>query len=102
MAAAPKWKVYSPDVEYVASCKHAEDAACLVALYGDGATIRFEHYRFVWSEGEEDQPAQDSYDFVAEVCQKRVAELRRRTVCSIKGIAGARRLCQVHNFDYQI
>lgn len=68
MASAPRWKVYNPQGEYVAACKHVEDAACLVAFYGDGATIRDGHgiRGIVWHEGKEGQPAAESYDHVAE------------------------------------
>lgn len=40
MAAAPRWKVYTPQGEYEGSVKHLESAAALVASMGDGATIR--------------------------------------------------------------
>ena len=71
MANAPRFKVYTPDGEYVASCKHAEDAAALVALYGDGATIRAGHSRrdILWHEGFQGQPAAESYDFVARTAE---------------------------------
>ena len=67
MASAPKYKVFNPSGEYVASCKHAEDAAAVVALYGDGAQIRTSHSKrdTVWVEGEESDSAANSVDFVA-------------------------------------
>lgn len=71
MAGSPQLKVYSPSGEYVASCKHAEDAAALVSLYGDGATIRVGHRRTVWTEGAELQSAAESYDYVALVVGSR-------------------------------
>lgn len=66
MAASPRYKVFNPEGEYVASCKHIEDAAALVANYGNGATIRDGHSpkNAVWTEGKESQPAAESYDFV--------------------------------------
>lgn len=83
MAATPKWKVYSALGEYVAACKHAEDAACLVALYGDGATIRLGHNLICWREGgeieaETGEPiaASQSYDYVASVCEGRALQRR--------------------------
>lgn len=73
MASAPTLKIYSPDGEYVAACKYATDAAALMALYGDGATIRDGHSKrsTVWTEGAEDQPAAESYDHVHDVVQQR-------------------------------
>lgn len=65
MAASPRLKIYNPAGDYVAACKHGEDAACLMAFYGDGATIRSGHSKIVWTEGGEAQPAGESYDFVA-------------------------------------
>lgn len=66
MAQSPKYKVYDADGVYQASCKEPEACACLMALYGDGATIRLGHGKVVWVEGHEDQPASESWDFVAE------------------------------------
>jgi hypothetical protein len=71
MAESPKYKVYNRHGEYVAACKHAEDAAALVALYGDGATIKHGHRTIVWCEGAESQPAGKSYDFVAQKVYER-------------------------------
>lgn len=65
MSASPSLKIYSADGEYVASCKYCEDAAALVAMHGDGTTIRHGHSNIVWTEGKETQPASESYDFVA-------------------------------------
>ena len=83
MAASPKWKVYSPENEYVAACKHVEDAAAVVALRGDGATIREGHTKatIVWIEGT-DGHAGDSYDAVVDrvsaVCERRALDWPRR------------------------
>ena len=66
MAAAPQYKIYTASGEYVAACKHPNDAGAIINLYGDGATIRNGHKMIVWREGHEAQPAGDSYDFVAE------------------------------------
>lgn len=71
MAASPRWKVYSPTSEYVAACRYVEDAAAVVALYGNGASIRDDHGRKVWIEGS-DGDAGESYDHVAEVVRERV------------------------------
>lgn len=67
----PRLKIYNPQGEYVAACKHAEDAACLVALYGNGATIRYDHSKVVWREGAEQFSASESYDRVADVVTAR-------------------------------
>lgn len=69
--ATPVLKIYNPQGEYVAACKFGEDAACLMALYGDGATVRYEHKLTLWTEGEEDFPAGESYDRVNAVMEGR-------------------------------
>ena len=51
MAASPRWKVYGPNGEYVASCKYVSDAALLVSNYRDGAVIKDRHKKIVWREG---------------------------------------------------
>ncbi len=71
MARAPKYKIYSAEKEYVACCKRPDDAGAIVALYGDGATIRLGHNTVLWCEGNESQPAGESYDYVAEICWAR-------------------------------
>lgn len=77
MAASPFWKVYQAK-EYRAACKYVEDAAALVAFLGDGAQIRAEHTLVLWHEGQESQPAAESYDHVAEVVSKRLQEHRAK------------------------
>lgn len=72
MASTPRLKVYNADGEYVASFKHAEDAAILVAGLGDNTTIRDGHKFIVWDEGHEIQPAMESYDLVAECVYARM------------------------------
>ena len=68
MAGAPHWKVYNAVNEYVAACKFVEDAAAVVSLYSDGATIRNGHAKrdTVWTEGA-DGAAGESYDHVRQV-----------------------------------
>jgi hypothetical protein len=73
----PQFKVYNPKRLYVAACKYAEDAACLVALYGDGASIRWGHNEVVWVEGI-DGHAGDSYDEAAALAWARVDARRER------------------------
>jgi hypothetical protein len=74
MAGAPQFKVYNPSGDYVAACKHGEDAAAIVAGYGDGATIRDGHSKrdIVWTEGAESFPAGESYDGVALLIAERI------------------------------
>ncbi len=45
---------------------HAEDAAGFVAFLGDGAVVKYRG-KVVWTEGQEKQPAGESYDFAAGV-----------------------------------
>ena len=66
MAQGPQFKVYDADGSYQAACKNTALAAAVVALLGDGATVRYQHKRVLWTEGEEDAPAGDSYDLAAE------------------------------------
>lgn len=75
MAASPQWKVYLGK-DYRAACKYIEEAACLVSFLGDGATIRADHALIVWREGQEDQPASESYDHVTQVVHARLDQLR--------------------------
>jgi hypothetical protein len=72
MAKTPEFKVYKDSGEYVAACKYPEDAAAIVASYGDGATIRLGHRRVIWQEGSETQPAGESYDYVYQVVMDRI------------------------------
>ncbi len=76
MASAPQLKIYTRHKEYVGCVKYAEDAAAVVGLYGDGATIRDGHRvkDIVWTEGVEEQLASESVDFVAEVVYRRILE----------------------------
>jgi len=66
VAAAPRFKVYTSDGEYVAACRYIEDAAAVVGLRGAG-TIRDGHHTVVWREGNEETSAADSYDTVTAV-----------------------------------
>ncbi len=68
MAAAPQWKVYDSNGVYQAACKEIEAAACLVSLYGDGATIRKHHGPVVFTEGVDEA---DGYDAVASLVYSR-------------------------------
>jgi hypothetical protein len=75
MSAAPRFKVYTKDGEYVAACKYAGDAAAVISgTLGEGATIRDGHTKksIVWTEGV-DGCAGESYDHVADIVETRVA-----------------------------
>jgi hypothetical protein len=76
MAASPRWKVYTYDGEYVASCTHPLYAAMIVAGIGHaGTTIRDGHQKrkTVFTDGAvladgSIADAAESYDRVAEMC----------------------------------
>jgi hypothetical protein len=73
MGATPVWKVYDAEGNYQASCKEPEAAAAVVAIYGEGARIKYDHAVVVWREGEcGDGWAGNSYDEVAQVVRERV------------------------------
>ena len=72
MAAAPNWKVYTSEGDYEAACKNPESAAVLASWLGDGATVRLGHRFTVWTEGSEQQPAAESWDFAAGLMLTRV------------------------------
>lgn len=67
-------KVYDGNGNFLASCVDSGSAAAVVALAGDGATIRNGHAKknVIWAEGNEAQPATESYDFVALTIHDRV------------------------------
>ena len=75
MAGTPRFKVYAADGEYRAAFKYPEDAAALIAMLGDGSTIRDGHDRrdIAWNEGREAQPASESYDYVEQVVRERTS-----------------------------
>lgn len=80
---SPFWKVYNPEKKYIAAFVHAADAASLVALYGDGTTIRADHRLIMWTEGKESQPAAESYDHVHTTCHKRLQAYREKKLGQI-------------------
>lgn len=71
MAQSPIWKIYTPDGQYEASAKHLETAAAIVSVLGEGATVRLQHGKVVWTEGEEVIPAYESYDIAADIMSER-------------------------------
>lgn len=76
MASTPHLKIYHPHHGYIGCVKFGEDAAALVALNGDGATIRDGHSKkdTVWTEGAEEFSAAESYDRAAAVIAARIEE----------------------------
>lgn len=52
-----------------------EDAAMFVACLGEGSYITDPNGTVLWSEGEEDQSASDSYDQCADTVRERHARL---------------------------
>lgn len=77
MASIFDYKVFNKAGEYIASCKHVEDAAVIVSVQGNGASIRLKHRKTwtLWMEGAELQPAGESYDFVATTANERLKKL---------------------------
>jgi len=72
---SPKYKVYDNDGQYVASCKHLEDAAILVGIgYPDRGTVRLGHGRTLWTNGV-DGNASESYDGAAQVMADRETKI---------------------------
>jgi phytoene dehydrogenase-like protein len=73
MAASPQWKIFSPDGEYVASTKYAEDAAVLAAAR-EGTVVKYQRYLAVWTEGSEEFSAGESYDRASQVMNQRAVD----------------------------
>ncbi len=71
MSGTPKWKVYTESGEYIAACKYPSDAAAIVGL-SNGGTVRYDHKRIVWCEGQEAVEASQSYDEAAEIMLSRI------------------------------
>lgn len=90
MAASPQFKVYNAAGAYMAATKEPEAAGALCAFYGDGATIRYGHTCVLWREGQEDVPASESYDVVAETCYARVAAFQKAAYGRVYGTGGGR------------
>ena len=72
MAAAPALKIYTPEGEYVAAVKEVMGAAVLVAVYGEGSTVRMGHSKkmILWTQGV-DGDAGESYDTTGEIMAQR-------------------------------
>lgn len=76
MAAAPEFKVYNLVNEYLGAVKRLEDAAVLVSVQGEGATIRYGHDAVLWIEGSEGWSAGESYDQTAAICAERLEYIK--------------------------
>ncbi|MGI9306586.1 MAG: hypothetical protein ACR2P5_04700 [Gammaproteobacteria bacterium] len=85
MAASPKFKVYVHG-KYIAACKHPEDAAAIIAAYGQGQ-IRLDHRHVLFEQGKDEPDATDSYDAVATLALKRCHEIDRETFIKAHGPA---------------
>ena len=73
MARTPYYKVYDANGDYRASTKHPAEAAAVITLLGKGATIRAsDHKRILWHEGQEEDTASNSYDFVTQTVYQRI------------------------------
>jgi hypothetical protein len=74
MAASPQFKVYKSG-EYIAAFKYADDAAMLAGARG--GQVRYGHSKWsvVWTEGEEEFAAGESWDDAACVILERVTVL---------------------------
>lgn len=70
MAQSPKLKIYNSAKEYIGCVKYFEDAAALVSIQDDGATVRYGHTRVLWTQGV-DGNAGESYDGAAEIMRAR-------------------------------
>lgn len=83
MSGTPQIKLFDPQGAYQAACKEIAAAAILVEFYGEGSTIRFGHAKadIVWTEGQEGQPATESYDYVTSVTDER---WRQRNIRALK------------------
>lgn len=77
MSGSPSLKVFNSQGEYVGCLKHYEDAACIVASYGSGASVRFGHSKrnTLWKEGSEEFSAGESYDRAGNVMREREAAM---------------------------
>lgn len=74
-----KFHVHSADGEPCAALHHADHAAALVSVLGEGACVADPNGTVLWSEGEESFPAGESYDEAAELMHTRLgAKLRKQ------------------------
>lgn len=71
-----KYKVYSPQNKRIAALAHSEDAALIVSVYGDGATVRIGrgNRKILWTEGKENIKAAESYDAASNTMLQRESQ----------------------------
>lgn len=81
----PRIKVFDAAGQYQASTHDYAAAACLMGLYGDGATVRLGHSKrdVIWTEGQDGSVA-DNFDHLAEV----IAAHDERVHAYLRKIAG--------------
>ena len=85
MSATPQYKCYLNN-EYLASTKHLEDAAVLVAAWS-GGEVRYGHNFVLWTEGKEVFSAGESYDGAADIMQRRLTHQRELAQAKIDASA---------------
>lgn len=92
--AITKFKIFNASNKFVGALKHAEDAAALVGVLGDGYTIRTGPAKrdTVWTEGAETQSAAESYDHVYEVVTTREREQLRAAHAKRDALLGRKTL----------
>ena len=79
MARSPRFKIHSVEHGYIGSVKHLEDAALLVSVQGDGATVRdngHANHDIIFTQGA-DGNAGESYDDAAVLMIERIDAKRR-------------------------
>ncbi len=91
MAGSPKWKLYTADGVYEASAKHVETLAAAMGVMTEGATIRAGHGITCWTEGK-DGHSHNSYDVVAETCDKRLSDYQIKAYNKTHGAGAAEKI----------
>lgn len=74
--ATPRIKIFDAQGQYQASTHDYAAAACLMGLYGEGATVRLGHGKkdVIWTEGQDGRAA-DNFDLLSEVIEARDARV---------------------------
>ena len=85
MATSPRWKVYDRDGNYQAACRELAAAAALIAFYGDGATLRFEHAFVLWREGSENTTAARDPGAFARIVEGRLRARHEAGIAAVRG-----------------
>lgn len=76
MPAGMDFAIYQEgDCFCLAMTRYGEDAAAMVAVFGDGSTVRDRRGNIVWTEGKEEIAAGDSYDRAAVIMNQRANDL---------------------------